>query len=287
MKEIISDNKTPKLRWEYKAHNDLLPIPYAGSPYIFLGKKEFCCHQGKDLCAKKKESYVAEKNAAMVKDHVYRKSRKLTQPTKKMDCPVKFCVKKIFRFISYTVSTDTKNNREKLNIKLRNDISCLREDKSDHQYGVLQYLVYFPEESGHKFHYKGEAASIIQPVDEKVSEFVRKQIREGCRVAKDIQSRTEYFVKETLFGGQVTRDAAKNKFVPSRKKIRNLILSVRNETRYSKIDQENITQLKEQWKEYGDVLFEPFVRNSVNEEKIDLCSSKYRLYRGCESCVLQ
>ena len=62
---------------------------------------------------------------------------------------------------------------------------------------MLQYLVYFPEESGHKFHYKGEAASIIQPVDEKVPEFVRKQIREGCRVAKDIQSRTEYFVKET------------------------------------------------------------------------------------------
>ena len=35
------------------------------------------------------------------------------------------------------------------------------------------------------------------------------------------------------------------------KKIRNLILSVRNETRYSKIDQENITHLKDKWKDYG------------------------------------
>ena len=41
------------------------------------------------------------------------------------------------------------------------------------------------------------------------------------------------------------------------KKIRNLILSVRNETRYSKIDQENITHLKIKWMDYGDFLFKP------------------------------
>ena len=45
------------------------------------------------------------------------------------------------------------------------------------------------------------------------------------------------------------------------KKIRNLILSVRNETRYSKIDQENITHLKDKWMDYGDVLFKPFKKH--------------------------
>ena len=40
-------------------------------------------------------------------------------------------------------------------------------------------------------------------------------------------------------------------------KIRNLILSVKNETRYSKIEQENITHLKDEWMSYDDVLFEP------------------------------
>ena len=43
----------------------------------------------------------------------------------------------------------------------------------------------------------------------------------------------------------------------SGKKNRNLILSVRSEKRYSKIDQENITHLKDKWMDYGDVLFEP------------------------------
>ena len=48
----------------------------------------------------------------------------------------------------------------------------------------------FPNENNHKLHYKGESAKYIKPVDVKFSGFIRKQIREGCRVPKDIQSRT-------------------------------------------------------------------------------------------------
>ena len=96
-----------------------------------------------------------------------------------------------------------------------------------------------------------------------MTDFIRKQIKEGCRVPKDIQSRTEYFVKETIFNGQKTKESKRRTFVPSRKKIRNLILSVRNETRYSKIDQENITHLKDKWMDYGDVLFKPFKKHIV------------------------
>ena len=90
-----------------------------------------------------------------------------------------------------------------------------------------------------------------------MTEFIRKQIREGCGVPKDIQSRAEYFVRETIFDRQKTKESKRQTFVPSRK-IRNLILSVRNETRYSKIDQEKISHLKAQWKDYGDILFQPF-----------------------------
>ena len=46
-----------------------------------------------------------------------------------------------------------------------------------------------------------EAATVIQPVDSRVTDFIHKQIREGCCVPKDVQSRTEYFVKETVFNG--------------------------------------------------------------------------------------
>ena len=47
------------------------------------------------------------------------------------------------------------------------------------------------------------------------------------------------------------------------KKNRNLILSFRKKTRYSKIDQKNITHLKDKWMDYGDVLFEPFKKHIV------------------------
>ena len=39
---------------------------------------------------------------------------------------------------------------------------------------------------------------------------------------------------------------------------------MRNETRYSKIDQENISHLKAQWKDYGDILFQPFRKDSAD-----------------------
>ena len=92
-----------------------------------------------------------------------------------------------------------------------------------------------------------------------MTDFIRKQIREGCCLLKDIQSRTEYFVKETIFNEQKTKES--KTFVPSRKKIRAIILLVRNETRYYKIDLENITHLKDKWMDYGDVLFEPFKKD--------------------------
>ena len=131
----------------------------------------------------------------------------------------------------------------------------LKSSKSDlsiDDLGTLQYLLIFLNEEGHKFHYTEEAASIIQPIDERVADYIRLQIRKGCKVPKDIQCRV---VKENIFGGLRVKEAQRNKFIPSRKKIRNLILSVRNETRYSKIDQDNIEHLKEQWMKNSDVFF--------------------------------
>ena len=74
---MLSDGKVPILRWEYAAKRDLLPIPYTGSPYLFLGKQEFSCHQAKDLNLKKKEEYFAEKNNQMKSYHIWKKSTKM------------------------------------------------------------------------------------------------------------------------------------------------------------------------------------------------------------------
>ena len=132
---------------------------------------------------------------------------------------MKFCVKKNYLFTSCKVGIDTKNNRKKINQNLRSDLETLKKNKkSCENLGSLQYLVIFPNENQHRFHYQGEAATVIQPVDSRVTDFIRKQIREGCRAPKNIQSRTEYFVKETIFNGQETKESKKRTIVPSRKK---------------------------------------------------------------------
>ena len=88
-----------------------------------------------------------------------------------MDCPVKFAVKKIFRFPKYNLLNSTKNKTEKVNKTAKGDI--LKSSKSGRlidDLGTLQYLVILLNEEGHKFHYTGEAASIIQPIDEWVAD---------------------------------------------------------------------------------------------------------------------
>ena len=66
---------------------------------------------------------------------------------------------------------------------------------------TLQYFVVFPNEKGPNFHCTGEAASIIQPIDERVSDYIRLQIRKECKTQKDIQCKVAYFVMENIFGG--------------------------------------------------------------------------------------
>ena len=55
-----------------------------------LGKQEHSCHQGKYFGENKKKNYIEQKNRPRKSD-IFAKSRKHTQPTKKMDCPVKLC----------------------------------------------------------------------------------------------------------------------------------------------------------------------------------------------------
>ena len=82
LKGVLSDWKGPKLRWEHAAKSDLLSILYTGSPYIFLGKKESYCREGKVINLNKKENYFADKTNQMKSDHIWKKPRKIIQPTK-------------------------------------------------------------------------------------------------------------------------------------------------------------------------------------------------------------
>ena len=97
----------------------------------------------------------------------------------------------------------------------------------------------------------------MEPLDVRVSEYLKKLIRGGCRRPKELQSRAQEFVQENIFNGERPPSSLRRKFNPNRKKIKNLIISVKKHSRYSKVDQENVNKLKEQWGKYADVHFAP------------------------------
>ena len=86
-----------------------------------------------------------------------------------------------------------------------------------------------------------------QRKDERIVKYLKKLIRNECRNSKDLQSRAAEFVQDKIFFGEKHPGSLRCKFNPNRKKIKNLITSVKIETQYLKIDKENIAKLKEDW----------------------------------------
>ena len=92
----------------------------------------------------------------------------------------------------------------------------------------------------HCYHNTGKAAGIAEPFDPRVTDFIQKLIRSGCRRVKELESRAMDFVTDVFFEGACSPDRYRGKFYPERRKIRSLITYVKMETRFSKIDQENV-----------------------------------------------
>ena len=104
--DIVSKN-IPNVCWESKKGNSL-HIPFDGVPYLHLNTRQYNCHQGKDKNVKIKENHRAKQQAKLCSDHSqYVKTWKWSQPTKKLDCPVKFNVVKIYCFPEFKINKDT------------------------------------------------------------------------------------------------------------------------------------------------------------------------------------
>ena len=58
----------------------------------------------------------------------------------------------------------------------------------------LQYFCQFPDPSTHQNYHNGQAAGISEPLDYRVVEYLKKQIQEGCRQTKGLESRAKLFV---------------------------------------------------------------------------------------------
>ena len=128
-------------------------IPIDGVPYLHLNTRQYNCHQGKDKNVKIKENHRAKQQAKLCSDHSqYVKTRKWSQPTKKLDCPVKFDVAKIYRFPEFKIDKDTSWKAYLSNIYK----SCIENQKKVEKkdfnikteelepMGQLEYVTIFP-----------------------------------------------------------------------------------------------------------------------------------------------
>ena len=76
------------------------PICWENIFYIFRGNRDYQCHQGSDGNITKKQKYKeTRKDLVRRVDHTQHvKTRKLSQPSKKLNCSFQFSAKKLHRF---------------------------------------------------------------------------------------------------------------------------------------------------------------------------------------------
>ena len=57
---------------------------------------------------------------------------------------------------------------------------------------VFSYALFL---ESHRYHNAGEAAWLMEPLDDRVSAYIRKAGRSGCRRPKELQSRVKEFIR--------------------------------------------------------------------------------------------
>ena len=104
--------------------------------------------------------------------------------------------------------------------KIKNEITALRFAKNDQEtltkdeeskssiksLGRLEYICKFPDPNGHENHHVGEAATISEPLDERVTEFLKTQIRSGCERIKELQRQASIFVNDVIFAHEKSQN---------------------------------------------------------------------------------
>ena len=116
--DFLKQNPKFKIRWQSSNASDM-EIKFRGTPFILIGSQTYQCHQGKDFNVSKKIYYNEAKKKKVPFEHSHIKSRKLSQPTKKMEFPVTFQTKKTILFPEFSIKKDTKWNRTESSKKLK------------------------------------------------------------------------------------------------------------------------------------------------------------------------
>ena len=146
----------------------------------------------------KKEKYKIEKSQRFLQGRNFLTNQKLGEDTKKKWCPVILSTKKPFLFLS------------------------------------IRYVVTFPK-TKHLYHHTGIAAGVTEPLDPRVSDFIKKLLRCGCRRVKELEPHWLQILRQTFY-----LKVFQNQIGKGRRKITNLITYINIENTLSKIDRENV-----------------------------------------------
>ena len=95
--------------------------------------------------------------------------------------------------------------------------------------GRLEYICKFPDPNGHENHHLGEAATIREPLDERVVECLKTQIRGGCKRIKELQRKASIFVNDVIFAHEKSQNLTVENSDQTTTKI-NLISFVKKQT---------------------------------------------------------
>ena len=233
---------------------------------IVGGKILLTCHHGPDLNKQKKQRAKLKKNQR--EDHQVLKSRNLVQDSKKLDCPAGVLIRKIWKFPDFEIlKKKTEWIRKTTSSKLRK-LLAENEVKSGRR-----FYVQLPDPTQHKYHLQGEAAGITEQVDKRIIGMINDLVGDGVRSIVELRRHLDNFVKNELFRSETPLPPSRlrRRFYPQKKDLRNFMSKALVMQRSSKIDQENLLNLVERWREKDPstkFFYRPYIHTKTRFRKV-------------------
>ncbi|XP_066929846.1 calcium-responsive transcription factor-like [Clytia hemisphaerica] len=251
LQDVLERYTKHSISWVYIHKSDFgLPISTDGIPYINIGNCCYYCHLGVDKSKGQKLKYQHKKVMRKLlaeNDPTVKLREKRAVPTKKVSCPARFSVKKIWRFPEYKVTGELTSWKKQTAAKeLRDKLDLIKIGVCDDVIGRLEYVTAFPAHDAHKFHEAGKADWLVEPLDKQVEKYLRSEIRKGCIRNQELQQRGVDYVKNVLFSNEVPPNEERRRFFPNKKKIKNLIASEKRKMKTeSDLQQQNVMHLNQ------------------------------------------
>ncbi|OCT81634.1 hypothetical protein XELAEV_18028457mg [Xenopus laevis] len=171
-----------------------------------------------------------------------------------MDCTAKIFLYHLINYPSFQLEKDSKRNRKVTAQTLKNAF-----EQNIKDIGVHSYIIKFPKLSDHKNHATSgefsicflpyQLANLREKVDPRVKNKIVELYRSGVRKASEVKRHTDAYVRCELFPSGDLPEASRRRFYPTQKDISNLMCKDRYEGKNSVLDQQNVIDLVNNWKE--------------------------------------